>query len=239
MAVTSAIRDLIARGFTVEQALEAAEAFEDAMTPKLTARQARNARYYQNKKATKASEKRLKASESSNSDDSVLNQTPPHARVEDNLQTKKITGQKENKKAASLSDVAAFKADLELDATPEQVEAFAKHRKAKKGQNSAYSAMLFRRDAQACGLTVSQAIDTAISRGWLTVKPEYLAGRPRSTAPPTAPAPKQDFNSILDAMQGKPNAPHHTGPTIEASFERRDRSGTADVVQLHAISARG
>jgi hypothetical protein len=237
MAITSAIRDMIARGFTIEQALDAAEAFEDAMAPKSTARQARNARYYQNKKATKASEKRLKASETSNSDDSVLNQTPPHARVEDNLQTKNITGEKENKKAASLSDLAAFKADLERDATAEQVDAFAKHRRAKNGQNSAYAATLFRRDAQACGLSVSQAIDTAISRGWLTVKPEYLAGRQqRSTAPPEAS--RQTYNDILDAIkQGDTNVPQSSGRTIDASIERPNGGGAPGPVRLYAVSS--
>lgn len=112
------------------------------------------------------------------------------ARGVDNLLTTEISGQKENKKDAApkaLSDLAAFKTDLEQDATPEQVDAFVKHRKTKKGQNSAYSAKLFRKDAAACGLSVSQAIDTAISRGWLTVKPEYLAARQpqqRAASPP-------------------------------------------------------
>lgn len=57
----------------------------------------------------------------------------------------------------------------------------------------------------------------------------------RSTAPP----PGQDFNSILDAMQGKQNVQQHSGSTIETSFERRDRGGSSDIVQLHAFSARG
>lgn len=167
------------------------------------------------------------------------NVTEGLARVEDNYLPTEISGRKENKKAASLSDLAAFKADLEQDASAEQVESFAKHRKAKNGQNSAYSAKLFRRDADACGLSVSQAIDTAISRGWLTVKPEYLAGRQQSAPQPRAPPAEPDFNTILDAMQGKRHEPQHTGPTIEASYERGDRGSSADIVQFHALSARG
>jgi hypothetical protein len=162
------------------------------------------------------------------------------ARGEDNLLTKKISGQEENKKAApkALSDLAAFKSDLEQDATAEQVEAFAKHRKSKNGQNSAYAAKLFRRDAEACRLSVSDAIDTAISRGWLTVKPEYLAGRKGAPQLATAPPPDRDFNSILDAIQGKTNVSQHPGPTIDGSVERTDRRGVAGVVQFDALSSR-
>lgn len=128
------------------------------------------------------------------------------ARVEDITSNLEISGQTENKKDAApkaLSDLAAFKADLEQDATPEQVDAFAKHRKSKKGQNSAYAAKLFRRDAAECGLSVSQAIDTAISRGWLTVKPEYLAGRQqRSTSPPGR---RNVVDAAMDRLSGQAN----------------------------------
>lgn len=87
MSVTAAIRKLLADGFTMEQALAAAEAFEAEMVPQRTARQERNARYY-------ASKKRLKAPETSNSDASVLNKTPL-ARVEENPSSSEISGQKE------------------------------------------------------------------------------------------------------------------------------------------------
>lgn len=115
-------------------------------------------------------------------------------RVEDNLLPKKISGQKENKKeAASLSDVQAFRAELsELDT--ERLDAIVKHRRSKKGQLTALSARLFVKDAAACGMAVSEAVDACISRGWLTVKPEYFAGKNRATAPP-----KRD--TYVDAMQ--------------------------------------
>lgn len=80
MSVTAAIRKMLDEGFTLDQALTAAEAFEESMAPKLTARQERNRRYYEarkeqadrlkasekrlNKTEPEASEKRLKASES-------------------------------------------------------------------------------------------------------------------------------------------------------------------------------
>ena len=118
-------------------------------------------------------------------------------RVEDSYSNKEDSKEEKKERAApkALSDLSAFKADLERDATPEQVEAFAKHRKAKNGQNSAYAATLFRRDATACRMSVSEAIDTALSRGWLTVKPEYLAGR-QSTAPPQRMPPAETVGSL-------------------------------------------
>lgn len=127
--------------------------------------------------------------------------TSGDARGENNLLTSKITGQEENKKesrAKALSDVEAFKADLMHDASSEQVEAFVKHRKAKNGQNSAYAAKLFRRDAAACSLSISEAIDMAVSRNWLTVKPEYLAGTRRGNGqgPPSKP-----LNAVETNMQ--------------------------------------
>jgi hypothetical protein len=175
-------------------------------------------------------------------------------RVEDSSSNQEISGKEEKKESAApkaLSDLAAFKADLMADASQEQVEAFAKHRKAKNGQNSAYAARLFRKDAAACGLSVPDAIDTAISRGWLTVKPEYLARRqntqPRqqSTPPPqrTASDVLDDIRSgrldVPDLLKGKSHVPQqHDGPTIDASYECADSGGAGHPVQVYAFPSR-
>lgn len=163
-------------------------------------------------------------------------------RGEDSSSNQEITGQEENKKEAApkaLSDLAAFKADLEADASQEQVEAFAKHRKAKNGQNSAYSAKLFRRDAAACGLSVSQAIDTAISRGWLTVKPEYLAGRqqalPRSTAPPKQTVGQQARDE-LKRMETLNDAPDNL-PRYHDESDREPGFASAGIARRFTIAA--
>jgi hypothetical protein len=66
VSVAAAIRQMLAAGLTIEQALVAAEAMEEHAGPQRTARQDRNARYYEKHKdeiKSKASEKRLKASE--------------------------------------------------------------------------------------------------------------------------------------------------------------------------------
>lgn len=53
----------------------------------------------------------------------------------------------------------------------------------------------------------------------------------------TAPPPAQDFNAILDAIQGKPHVPQHSGPAFDGSYERTDRGSAPNLVQLHAISS--
>jgi len=82
LSVTAAIRRMMDRGLTIEQALIASEAFEAEMAPEqpiLSKRQARNKRYYEGKKA---SENRLKTSYSDDQDADSLSPkerspTPP------------------------------------------------------------------------------------------------------------------------------------------------------------------
>lgn len=120
-------------------------------------------------------------------------------RVEDITSNLEITGKKEEnkKEAAPLSDLQAFRAELsELD--PERLEAIVKHRRLKKGQITALSARLFVKDAAACGMSISEAVDACISRGWLTVKTEYFAGRRSSQAPPKRDTYVDAMNRILE-----------------------------------------
>lgn len=194
--IATALRHMFKAGVKPEDILAAVEEMEAETAPKRTARQDRNRRYYEKK----ASEKRLKASEPSYSDESVLNKTPSRepARVDDNLLPEEISGKEDNKKkAASLSDIQAFRAELsELDA--ERLDAIVKHRRSKKGQLTALSARLFVKDAAACNMSISEAVDACISRGWLTVKPEYFAGKQRATAPPKRDTYVDAMNRILE-----------------------------------------
>ena len=96
-------------------------------------------------------------------------------RAEDSSSNKQITGQEEKKDTApaALSDLQGFKSELsELDA--ERVEAIVKHRRAKKAQLTAHSARLFKADAEKAGLSLAAAVDTCISRNWITVKADWL-----------------------------------------------------------------
>ncbi len=167
----------------------------------------------------------------------LANDSKRLTRGEDSSSKEDITNKEDRKKdaaPAALSDVEAFKAELpELEG--DRLTAVLKHRKAKRAQISGHSAKLFRADAEACGMSITEAADTSISRNWITVKPEWLQGR-QSTAPPRPP--ERTMNDVLEEMiQGKSDG--YPGTTIEASFERADRRSAANLIQFDAVAARG
>lgn len=251
MSVAAFIRDLMAKGFTMEQALSAAESMEAASLPVLTARQARNRRYYENKKATKASEKRLKASETSNSDDQDAlpspegsSPPPPSPKPLSSIPPSPPKGGSSPiDEAIEVYSEQALKAGLPVP------------RKITPDRRRQIDARLREHGGEAWGEACRRMAASAFcrgenDRGWradldFLLQPKsfnrLIEGkyddRPTARAGPVSHQP-QDFNSILDAMQGKPHVPQHSGPTIDASYERRDRSGVADIVQFHAVSAR-
>lgn len=127
---------------------------------------------------------------------------------------------------ARANDLADFKAELDaLD--PERLDAIIKHRRVKRGQLTGHAAKLFRQDADACGLSLADAVDTCISRNWITVKPEYLAGRQQSRPARQATSPPNEMSAAFDAIasgrspyQDRNHEPDF--PTIETSYERRN-----------------
>ena len=121
------------------------------------------------------------------------------ARVEDKTSTQKIEPQEENKTRGSR-DVSEFRAAFpDLDA--ERLDALVKLRKVKRGQLTGHAARLFRRDAADCGLGISEAVDTCISRNWITVKPEWLADRRGVGPPPAKPNPALDVaRQLMDKL---------------------------------------
>lgn len=126
------------------------------------------------------------------------------ARGEINSSNKKISGQEENKEdapKARVRDLADFKAALsELDA--ERIEAIVKHRRSKRGQLTGHAAKLFIADAATCGMSLAAAVDTCISRNWITVKPEYLRDRRQATAPPRG-GKETPFDALDDISRMK------------------------------------
>jgi hypothetical protein len=161
-------------------------------------------------------------------------------RGEDSSSKKQILEKEERKKdsaAKPRGDLDAFKGELSSILDPARVDAIVAVRRKKGATMTAHAGSLLVSALRACP-DPSTAADEMVLRNWTGIKPEWLESR-HSTAPPrsTAPPPGQDFNSILDAMQGKQNA-QHSGSTIETSFERRDWGSSSDIVQLHAFPAR-
>lgn len=130
-------------------------------------------------------------------------------------------------KRARANDLADFRAECaDLDA--ERLDAIVKHRRSKGGQLTGHAARLFRRDAEACGFTLAEAVDTCISRNWITVKPEYLRDRHRGSAPATAPPRDRTVSDVLGEIANGtwtgPQEPKREPdfPFIETSFSRRN-----------------
>lgn len=164
--IATAVKHMLYAGMDEDTIVAAIAEMEANVSPKRTARQDRNKRYYESKKA---SETGLKATEQDASDASDGGKTPL-ACVDAKLKTTQI----DPVKKTPSRDVLDFKAELaSLDS--DRLEALIKHRKSKKAQMTGHAARLFLKDVAACGISLADAVDTCISRNWITVKPDWIA----------------------------------------------------------------
>ncbi|MCZ3377444.1 hypothetical protein [Rhizobium sp. AG207R] len=118
MSVSAAIRRMLEAGLTIEQALVAAEAFEAEsipVQPVLSARQARNKRYYDSKKASKS---RLDSDNQDDSDDSDGGAAPPSDKENPPNPLKKLT----TTQTSSLRSDACPEAEKSAPASPTVIE---------------------------------------------------------------------------------------------------------------------
>ncbi len=120
----------------------------------------------------------------------------------------------DNSKKQTPSDVADFKAAFAGVCDAGRVEAIIKHRRTKRGQITGHSAALFIADAKAAGLSVADAIDTCISRNWITVKADWLAPSQRGS-PPGKPRTVLDALNALNTRMEQANA--NSAETIEGT----------------------
>lgn len=102
----------------------------------------------------------------------------------------------DNSKKQTPSDVEAFKAAFAGVCDAGRVEAIIKHRRTKRGQVTGHSAALFIADSKAAGLSIPDAIDTCISRNWITVKADWLAPNQRGF-----PKPKTAIDVAEDLLR--------------------------------------
>lgn len=98
-------------------------------------------------------------------------QVTPLVCVDAKLKTTQIEPVKKTTPSRDVSDFKAALSDLDAD----RLEALIKHRKSKKAQMTGHAARLFLKDVAACGISLADAVDTCISRNWITVKPDWLA----------------------------------------------------------------
>jgi len=181
MSIAAAIEKMIAAGFTLEQAITAAKIVEGELAgePQTTARQARNRRYYENRKRLNsdalrrpqdASETVLKASET------VLIKTPL-ARVEDNPSTKKISGK--GRKNIGAERLKTPREILLECLSPETADDVLAHRKAMRRPLTGRAAQLLAKGFLATA-DPNAAADMMIARGWQGFKPEWFDNERRS-----------------------------------------------------------
>jgi hypothetical protein len=195
MSVVGAIRKMLSAGLSIEQALIAAEAFEQEQAecaPTRTAKQDRNARYY----AKKASEKRLKASYSDVSDG--IKTAEPASREEYNTTRApavipvglpngnppinsplpsegppKAKSAREPTPAEILSEVVSPKTAADVVA----------HRKALRKPLTPRAAELLARSLAASG-DAERAAATMIERGWQGYRADWDGATPNARAGP-------------------------------------------------------
>jgi hypothetical protein len=181
MSVAAAIERMIAEGFTLKEAIKAAKIVEEELEagPLLTARQARNRRYYQTRKRLNsdalrrpqdASENVLKASET------VLIKTPL-ARVEDNNPNLELTGKKKNIRQERLNQTPR---DTLLEClSPENADGVLASRKAMRRPLTGRAAQLLAKGFLATA-DPNAAAEMMIARGWQGFKPEWFDNERRS-----------------------------------------------------------
>ncbi len=172
MSTADGMRKMLALGIPIEQALEIVEAFE--MRPN-DARSERNRRYYEKRKA---SEKRLKASESDGearrlkaSEKRLTSDATSRAHVEDKLLNSVIEPQevKKEKKEAQ----ATPRSELERVLDPVHAQAVIDHRQRIRKGLTAHAASLLARKLERCP-DPNAAADVMIEKGWQSIEAEWL-----------------------------------------------------------------
>jgi hypothetical protein len=128
-------------------------------------------------------------------DDRVVEQPPsyPEARGQslEDLSSLRSDRESARSRASPARDLADFRQELS-DLDPVRLDALIKLRRKKNGQLTAYAARLFKRDAQASGLSLPDAVDTCISRNWITVRPDWLQKGQGRLQVVSQPAPPDD-----------------------------------------------
>lgn len=207
MSVVSAIRDMIAKGFTVEQALLAAEVMEASLSgPKSNAQ--RQAEWRERQKA-----KRNENNESNENNENVtfvtasreIENAPTHAEPEPNITTYPTTSEanassvkppKAAKSAKPRSDRPGCISALTETVRSDLAEAIVEHREKIRKPMTVMAARLLARSLGAAP-DPNAAAEMMIERGWQGYRPDW--GR-NDRAPPHRQAKR---NTALDDLNDR------------------------------------
>ncbi len=153
------------------------------------------------------------------------------ARGEDSSSKKVISGKEDKEGRAPAAPTP--RAELERVLDSEHAVAVVEHRQRIKKPLTAYAAKKLANSLSKAP-DANAAADLMVEKGWQSFEVAWLDNRTSPRPHSTASPPAQDFNAILDAIQGKTNAAH-TGQTIDGSHERTDRGSAPGPVQLYAV----
>lgn len=176
-AISAALKHMLAAGMDYDAIVKAVADMEASEAPVKTARQLRNARYYQ----AKASEKRLKASNQDVSDESVL--VPSRARVE--VKTSNLDIEPVEKKDTPRAALMAI-----LDET--HAAAVVEHRQRIRKPLTAYAAAKLAAKFAACP-DPNAAADKMIGNGWQGFEPEWMSKPDARGSPSSKPLSAQEI----------------------------------------------
>jgi hypothetical protein len=196
MSSSAAIRVMLAKGLTLEDALAVVEAFEEQSTvDNRTANARRQARFRDRKRNAEALQSVTSVTPSDRNENnakplqSVTNVTPL-ARVEDNPSTIELSGKGKN----STPKASRTPRDFLLDClSPESADAVLEHRRALRRPLTGRAAQLLAKGFLSTA-DPNAAADMMIERGWQGFKPEWFENERRSNG-----NGKQGKGSIVEA----------------------------------------
>jgi len=201
MRITALVEAMVAAGATPDMILVAVRATEAANEQAME----------QSRDKTRARVAKWREKNAGNVTDGVVTVTnglrAGDARVEVKTSNLDIEPQekKQTAQSARVGDLQEFRSALSPLVDAERLESYVKHRKAKRGQLTGHAARLFLADAAACSMSPAEAVDACISRNWITVKPEYFAGRSRAPPPLQKPETTRDVGTRLLAEMRSAN----------------------------------
>lgn len=201
MRITALVEAMVAAGATPDMILVAVRATEAANEHAMEV----------SRDKTRARVAKWREKKGSNVTDGVVTVTnglrAGDARVEVKTSNLDIEPQekKQTAQSARVGDLQEFRSALSPLVDAERLESYVKHRKAKRGQLTGHAARLFLADAAACSMSPAEAVDACISRNWITVKPEYFAGRSRAPPPLQKPETTRDVGTRLLAEMRSAN----------------------------------
>jgi hypothetical protein len=179
MSVAAAIREMLAKGLTLEDTLAVVEAFEIDSRDNRTAHAKRQERYRDRKRQASQSVTNVTPGDASPSDakasQSVTNVTPL-ARVEDNPSTIELSGKGKNNRGTASHTPREFLLEC---LSPESADAVLAHRKAMRRPLTGRAAQLLAKGFLATA-DPNAAADLMIARGWQGFKPEWFDNERRS-----------------------------------------------------------